>query len=95
MDMFFAYLLVASATPLFIWLDNKKVALSAIPPIILMWVFFYFYATSSLSPLGHTLMIILFAVNVIVAHIAAFIILRPSAPAPEKKPIKAQKTLFA
>ncbi|WP_198863938.1 spore morphogenesis/germination protein YwcE [Bacillus velezensis] len=74
MDMFFAYLLVASATPLFIWLDNKKVALSAIPPIILMWVFFYFYATSSLSPLGHTLMIILFAVNVIVAHIAAFII---------------------
>lgn len=36
MDMFFAYLLVASATPLFIWLDNKKVALSAIPPIILM-----------------------------------------------------------
>lgn len=39
-----------------------------------MWVFFFFYATESLSPLGHTLMIILFAVNVIVAHIAAFII---------------------
>lgn len=52
MDMFFAYLLVASATPLFIWLDNKKVALSAIPPIILMWVFFFFYATSLGSIVG-------------------------------------------
>ncbi|ASB86912.1 spore morphogenesis/germination protein YwcE [Bacillus sonorensis] len=74
MDMFFAYLLIASATPLFIWLDNKKVALSSIPPIILMWVFFFFYMTSSLTPTGHSLMIALFIINVIIAHIAAFLI---------------------
>ncbi|MCY8023819.1 spore morphogenesis/germination protein YwcE [Bacillus sonorensis] len=74
MDMFFAYLLIASATPLFLWLDNKKVALSSIPPIILMWVFFFFYMTSSLTPTGHSLMIALFIINVIIAHIAAFLI---------------------
>ncbi|AGN38354.1 spore morphogenesis/germination protein YwcE [Bacillus sp. GM2] len=74
MDMFFAYLLIASATPLFLWLDNKKVAISSIPPIILMWVFFFFYMTSSLSPTGHSLMIVLFILNVVIAHVAAFII---------------------
>ena len=70
MDMFFAYLLIASATPLFLWLDNKKVAISSIPPII----FFFFYMTSSLSPTGHSLMIALFILNVVIAHVAAFII---------------------
>ncbi|MDA1476773.1 spore morphogenesis/germination protein YwcE [Bacillus changyiensis] len=74
MDMFFGYLLIASATPLFLWLDNKKVALSSIPPIMLMWVFFFFYMTNKLSPTGHSLMVILFTLNVIIAHIAAFFI---------------------
>ena len=58
-----------------------------------MWVFFYFYATSSLS-LYHTLMIILFAANVIVAHIAAFIIYYFRACAGEEAN-KGTKTLFA
>ncbi|MDA7025302.1 spore morphogenesis/germination protein YwcE [Bacillus sp. CLL-7-23] len=74
MDMFFAYLLIASATPLFLWLDNKKVALSSIPPIMLMWGFFFFYMTNRLSPTGHSLMVVLFILNVIIAHIAAFFI---------------------
>jgi hypothetical protein len=74
MDMFFAYLMLASATPLFLWLENKKIAISSIPPIILMWIFFGLYLTSSLSPTGHSLMIALFAINVIVAHIAIFIL---------------------
>lgn len=33
-----------------------------------------FYMTSSLSPTGHSLMIALFILNVVIAHVAAFII---------------------
>nr|MDF9460352.1 spore morphogenesis/germination protein YwcE [Bacillus pumilus] len=74
MDMFFAYLCIATATPLFLWLENRKIALASIPPIMIMWIFFGLYMTSSLSPAGHTFMIAFFAINVILAHIAAFLI---------------------
>ncbi|MCS3483910.1 hypothetical protein M2369_001402 [Bacillus sp. JUb11] len=41
---------------------------------MIMWIFFGLYMTSSLSPAGHTFMIAFFAINVILAHIAAFLI---------------------
>lgn len=36
MDVFFAYLLIGTATPLFLWKENKKLAILQVPLIILM-----------------------------------------------------------
>ncbi len=91
MDMFFAYLLVASATPLFIWLDNKKSR--------------SFGHTANYSHVGFLLLLRNQRPIPSRPHTYDHPVcrqrhrcpyrrlyhLRPSAPAPEKKPIKAQK----
>ncbi|APH03308.1 spore morphogenesis/germination protein YwcE [Bacillus weihaiensis] len=67
MDVFFAYLLFSSATPLFLWKENKKLAILQIPFIALMWVMFTLYITTTFGTLEYILFGIIFAVNVIAA----------------------------
>ncbi|WP_226669076.1 spore morphogenesis/germination protein YwcE [Metabacillus litoralis] len=67
MDVFFAYLLFSSATPLFLWNENKKLAILQIPFIALMWVMFALYMTVDFGTLEYTLFGIIFALNVLAA----------------------------
>ncbi len=53
MDLFFAYMFVASATPLFLWLEHRKIAVLSIPFIVVMWLLsiaFLFEALCSILP---------------------------------------------
>ncbi|MBD1379750.1 spore morphogenesis/germination protein YwcE [Metabacillus arenae] len=74
MDMFFAYALIASATPLFLWTEKRGWALFHLPFIALMWVFFGIYLTTDLSVVGYILMFMVFVGNIIFAHVAAFVL---------------------
>ncbi|WP_158638628.1 spore morphogenesis/germination protein YwcE [Metabacillus litoralis] len=67
MDVFFAYLLFSSATPLFLWKENKKLAILQMPVIALMWIMFALYMTTSFGTLEFTLFGIIFAINVLAA----------------------------
>ncbi|MGP4081721.1 spore morphogenesis/germination protein YwcE [Bacillus sp. Marseille-Q3570] len=74
MDVFLVYLLVASATPLFLWQDRKKLAILQIPFILCMWLYVVLYLSFDLSMLTHIVLGSIFVANVIFAHVAAFMI---------------------
>ncbi|MGM7703198.1 spore morphogenesis/germination protein YwcE [Pseudalkalibacillus sp. Hm43] len=74
MDVFLVYLLVASATPLFLWHDKKKLAMIQIPFIMCMWLYVILYLSFELSILVHIILGSIFVANVIFAHVAAFMI---------------------
>ncbi|BAB05787.1 spore morphogenesis/germination protein YwcE [Halalkalibacterium halodurans] len=75
MDLFFAYMLVASATPLFLWLEHRKIALTSIPFIIIMWVLALSHMFEGfLFDLHHSVFLTAFFVNVIIAHFAALVL---------------------
>lgn len=74
MDVFFVYLLIVSATPLFLWDQRKNLALLHIPFILLLWVYFGMYATMDLSMAMHVLGVSLFVINLVFAHVAAYLI---------------------
>lgn len=74
MDVFMVYLLVASATPLFLWVERRKLALLQLPFIALMWVYSVLYMTTDLSMWSYSLFAALFIGNVLFAHYAAFLI---------------------
>ncbi|MDR0139030.1 spore morphogenesis/germination protein YwcE [Metabacillus idriensis] len=74
MDVFFVYLLIVSATPLFLWDQRKNLALLHIPFILLLWGYFGMYATMDLSMAMHVLGGSLFFINLIFAHVAAYLI---------------------
>ncbi|WP_059103473.1 spore morphogenesis/germination protein YwcE [Shouchella shacheensis] len=73
MDLFFAYMFVATATPLFLWLEHRKIAILSIPFIIVMWLlalgFIFEIALFSEVPF-----VTAFIVNVVIAHLAAFML---------------------
>ncbi len=72
MDVFFVYLLFASATPLFLWVEKRKWAIISIPFVIALWVGFAFYVTADhLTTMDHTMILTIFIINAIIAHIAA------------------------
>lgn len=78
MDVFFAYLLIASASPLFLWKENVKLAIFQIPVVILMWVMFILYISFDFGMTGHIVFGSFFALNVILAHITVFyVFIRP------------------
>lgn len=74
MDVFFVYLLIVSATPLFLWDQRKNLALLHIPFILLLWVYFGMYATMDLNMTMHVFGGSLFIINLVFAHVAAYLI---------------------
>ncbi|MGD6816449.1 spore morphogenesis/germination protein YwcE [Metabacillus sp. 84] len=74
MDVFVVYLFIATATPLFLWPERKKLALIHIPFIAGMWTYFILYLSGSLNFIDHFVLNMIFVGNVIFAHIAAFLI---------------------
>jgi hypothetical protein len=75
MDVFMVYLFVATATPLFLWNDSRKLALWQTPFIALLWTYVVLYMTNdSLSLFVHSFFITVFIANVVFAHYAAYIV---------------------
>ncbi|ALA54982.1 spore morphogenesis/germination protein YwcE [Shouchella clausii] len=75
MDLFFAYMFVASATPLFLWLEHRKIALASIPFIIVMWVLALAHIFDGfLFDLHHSAFVTAFLINVFIAHFAALVL---------------------
>ncbi|MCA0993099.1 spore morphogenesis/germination protein YwcE [Pseudalkalibacillus hwajinpoensis] len=74
MDVYMVYLFVITATPLFLWQDYKKLAFVHMPFIVAIWALLIFYIGGGMTPVAHTLFITLFAINVLFAHIAAYLI---------------------
>ncbi|MDQ0230803.1 spore morphogenesis/germination protein YwcE [Metabacillus malikii] len=72
MDVFFAYLLIASASPLFLWKEHIKLAIFQIPVIVAMWIMFTLYISNDYGMAGHLMFGGLFALNVILAHVTVF-----------------------
>ncbi|MDQ0206198.1 spore morphogenesis/germination protein YwcE [Alkalicoccobacillus murimartini] len=73
MGIFFFYMFVASATPLFLWLEHHKIAVASIPGIFLMWILGSIYIISPSIWIEATF-IVTFAVNVMLAHYAAIVL---------------------
>ncbi|KMM36487.1 spore morphogenesis/germination protein YwcE [Guptibacillus hwajinpoensis] len=74
MDVYMVYLFVITATPLFLWQDYRKLALAHIPFIVTIWALLIFYIGGGMTPAAHTLFISLFVINVLFAHLAAYLI---------------------
>ncbi|SHE39777.1 holin, BSH family [Seinonella peptonophila] len=74
MSIFMIYLFVATATPLFLWIEKRKIALWHLPFLVLMWVYFILYISDQLGSVGQFIFFTLFIGNVIFAHIAAFLL---------------------
>ncbi|TSB45139.1 spore morphogenesis/germination protein YwcE [Alkalicoccobacillus porphyridii] len=73
MGVFFFYMFVASATPLFLWIEYHKIAVASIPGIFAMWILGSIYIISP-SWWLEAWFIFTFAVNVILAHWAAIVL---------------------
>lgn len=78
MDIFFAYLLIGTATPIFLWLENRKIALLQIPLIALMWTLLGFYLYSNVGLTGQIILGSVFVVNIIAAHLTVLYVLYTS-----------------
>lgn len=74
MSIFMIYLFVATATPLFLWIEKRKMALWHLPFLVLMWVAFILYISNGANPFVQLFFFVLFIGNVIFAHIAAFLL---------------------
>ncbi|GAF13873.1 hypothetical protein JCM19046_4430 [Bacillus sp. JCM 19046] len=75
MDLFFAYMFVASATPLFLWLEHRKIALLSVPFIFVMWALaISFLFEGFMFHISESTFIAGFLINVLIAHVAAFIL---------------------
>ncbi|MFB4211256.1 spore morphogenesis/germination protein YwcE [Shouchella sp. JSM 1781072] len=75
MDMFFAYMFVASATPLFLWLEHRKIAITSIPFILIMWTLAVgFLFDGFLFHITESTFVVAVLINVVIAHAAAFIL---------------------
>jgi hypothetical protein len=68
------YLFVATATPLFLWIEKRKMALWHLPFLALMWIGFILYISNHAHPFVEPFFFVLFIGNVIYAHIAAFLL---------------------
>lgn len=77
MDIFFAYLLIGTATPLFLWKESRKLAIFQIPVIVLMWTTLVLYMYSDFGT-GHILFGAMFAANIIIAHLTVLYVLYTS-----------------
>jgi Spore morphogenesis and germination YwcE len=72
MDVFFAYLLISSSTPLFLWKENRKLAICHIPVVIGMWAVFITHMMYDFGMIGNVLFILSFIANVGIAHMTVF-----------------------
>ena len=72
MDVFFAYLLISSSTPLFLWKENRKLAICHIPVVFAMWIIFISYMTFDLGLTGHILFGLSYLSNLVIAHMTIF-----------------------
>ena len=75
MDVMMVYMLFASVTPLFLWIQYKKFAIGQFPFIIGMWVYFVFlYSAMDVNSLVYNLFLGIFIINILYAHIAFYLV---------------------
>ncbi|QPC47783.1 spore morphogenesis/germination protein YwcE [Mangrovibacillus cuniculi] len=75
MDVFVLYLCIATATPLFMWKEHRKMAIIHIPFIIGLWVGFgYYLASEQITLMGHIGVWSMILINFIFAHVAAYVL---------------------
>ncbi|WP_170006476.1 spore morphogenesis/germination protein YwcE [Bacillus fonticola] len=74
MDVFVMYLFIATATPLFIWTEHRKLVYLQAPFLIALWTFIAIYLVIPESTLVLAALWILFLGNVVFAHIAAWVL---------------------
>ncbi len=73
MDVFMVYLFIATATPLFLWIEHRKWAVAHIPFVIALWgAFIYYVVVPELGGWGHVTLWSLLVANFAFAHLAAF-----------------------
>jgi Spore morphogenesis and germination YwcE len=90
MDVFFAYLLIATSTPLFLWKERRTLAIMHIPVVIAMWAVFIANMNADYGMVGHTIFILAFVLNVFIAHMTIFHLF----VVPFFKMLKNQKKIF-
>ncbi|MFY4776081.1 spore morphogenesis/germination protein YwcE [Metabacillus sp. RGM 3146] len=74
MDVFVVYLFIITATPLFLWIERRRLAIFHIPFIAGIWAYFILYLTGALDSMNHIILNTFFVANVLFAHISAFLI---------------------
>lgn len=78
MTIFFAYLLIVTTTPLFLWKEKRTLAILHIPVVIGLWAVLIIYMNYDFGMLGHWLFGAAFVLNVIVAHLTLIhVFIRP------------------
>ncbi|MGG3888441.1 spore morphogenesis/germination protein YwcE [Metabacillus fastidiosus] len=78
MTGFFAYLLIVTTTPLFLWNEKRTLAIMHIPVVIGLWGVLIAYMNYDLGAFGHWLFGIAFIANVIIAHLTLIhVFIRP------------------
>lgn len=90
MDVFFAYLLIATSTPLFLWKERRTLAIMHIPVVIAMWAVFIANMNADFGIVGDTIFILAFVLNVFIAHMTVFHLF----VVPFFKMLKNQKKVF-
>ncbi|MFC0522249.1 spore morphogenesis/germination protein YwcE [Pontibacillus salicampi] len=75
MDVLLVYVIFATITPLFLWLEHRTTALIQLPLIVGMWAYFIVeFASLSVTGLAYTSLLILFMLNIVYAHYAFYIV---------------------
>ncbi|UOQ45986.1 spore morphogenesis/germination protein YwcE [Halobacillus salinarum] len=76
MDVILVYVLLASMTPLFLWMDHRKLAIVQMPFIVAMWAYFVIeFGALEVGAFAYRALLTLFAANIILAHYAMYLVL--------------------
>ncbi|MFQ3544816.1 spore morphogenesis/germination protein YwcE [Halobacillus rhizosphaerae] len=76
MDVILVYVFLASMTPLFLWMDHRKLALIQLPLIVGMWAYFVVeFGQLQLGAFGYWALLIIFSANILLAHYAMYLVL--------------------
>ncbi len=74
MDVLFVYALFATFTPLFLWIEYKKMAVIQLPFIVGMWSFLIIEIGSlAVSPIIYGISLTLLITNILYAHVALIV----------------------
>ena len=70
MDVLMVYALFATFTPLFLWIEYRKMAIGQLPLIVGMWSYLVIEIGSlAVNPIVYGLSLTLLVVNILYAHI--------------------------
>lgn len=69
-------MMLASVTPLFLWIEHRKMALIQLPLLIGMWGFFIVeFAAFQVTGVTYAFLLSVFILNVAYAHVALYLVL--------------------